>query len=510
MGYIFEPVPSVSKQAGTLNYLNSGNSRKVKELFDVQMIDRFSEYHGGSFFNHMEILGATKRIVNSHDFRHGEKPRLWQSMGIAASGAAITGVGITSFPGTVAGAPIGIRIAPADHTGIGTANASTIARIGDSVEVAGKKKGRIVYRDTGVAATSVLPAGVSPGAYGGDSTTGHVIIVVPFKATTVMGTPGLPVGSRFRIFGNSNKYGSDSRETLAGDLIEWKGSFQILREAFEADGSALTQVGWIEVPYENGKGYLWIWNQHLDQKMRCMTQIDDTLIFGEAKTNTAAELENISTTVGLIDEIQAGGYTHNYPAGFWSMADWNILIKYLTRNGGAPENCIYSGIDWRIEAVDKLQETFDKGSIVYGNFNQVASKTQVYGKTGEEIALKLGFNSFSKLGFTFHLYNYEGFDHPERAGLESLGYTGDAMVVPMDSRNIYVNGGTNATLQRSVEIAYSGAEGYERTMQHWVHGGAFLPENQRTSGVDKVFFEWLLEYGLWPKALNRFMYIKRN
>lgn len=508
MPYISTPTPSATKQIGSMNYLSSINDRATKEYFDAMLIDRFGEYHGGSFFHHMDMFGATKRIVNNSDFRHAEKPRIWQSMGIAASGAGITAG--TTFAGTVAGNPIGIQIATADHTSAGTANASTFARIGDSVEVIGRKKGRIVYRDTGVAATSVLPTGVSPGDYGG-TTSNHVIVVYPFKATTVMGTPGLTVGSRFRVYGNSNIYGSDSRESLGGDLIEWQGSFQILREYFEVDGSAAAQVGWIEVPYaDGGCGYVWVWNQHLDQKMRCLTQIDDTCIFGEGKSSTAAELANISTTSGMLDEIQAGGYTHNYTAGFWSMADWNVLIKYLTRNGGAPENLLYSGMDWRIQAVDKFQETFDKGAIVYNNFNQAAKTTQVYGRTGEEIALRVGFSSFSKLGFTFHLYNYEGFDHPERAGLEGLGYGGDAFMVPMDNRNIYVDGGQNTTLQKSCEIAILGAEGYERDLQHWVHGGAIIEPGKRTSGVDKMKFEWLMEFGVWPKALNRFAYIKQN
>jgi len=473
------------------------------------LVDRFSVYHGGSFFQYCELLGMTNTITNSNDFIHGEKPQIFQSMGIAAIGAGIGGAG-TAFAGTVAGAPLGIQIQTADHKDSGTSKASTYARIGDSIEIQGKKKARIAYRDTGVAATSVLPTGVSPGAYGGTNT-GHVIVAYPFSATTVLGTPGPSVASRFRVFANSNKRGSDSRESLAGDLITWKGDLHIMREFFEQEGSAAANVGWIEVPYEGGgKGFLWTWNQHLDQYMRMIAQMDDNLVFSERTTSTDAVFDGISTTGGLIEEIKAGGYTHNYTGGMWSDADWNVLIKYLIRNGGAPENILWSGIDWRIEAVNKLEEKFDKGAVVYGNFNQAAEATKVYGKTGKELALHMGFSSLSRMGFTFHLRNYEGFDHPQRAGLSSLGYTGDCILTPTDTQNIYNNGGTNQTLQKSLEIAFLGAEGYTRTLQNWVHGGAIIDPVNRTSGEDVAKFEWLVEYGLWPKALNRFVYIQRN
>lgn len=507
MSYIYSPTPSAHQRVAQANYASNLNNLVLKEMVDAQIVDRFSEYNGGSIFKHLELIGATQRIVNNRDFRHGEKPRIFQSLGVNAVGAAIPGAGTTFVGG--AGGKLSIQLLSTDHVNGGTALSSTIARVGDHIEVAGKRVARITFIDTGVAATSRLPAGVAPGDYNG-TTSNHVLVVVPLKLTTNLAAPALAASSRFRIFTNSQPERSDSRDSIIGDLIEWQGSLQNIRETMTLSGSALTEVGWVEVPYLNGKGYVWYNNAIMDQYIRMLVQIEDAVIFGQRRTNTDADIADINAMGGYIDEVKAGGYEHLYSSGFWGMSDWNIINKYIIRNGGAPEYLVYSGLDWRTEAVQKLQEQFSDGAVIYGSFMQNAETTKVYGQTGSEVALKLGFNSLSMNGITFHFRNYEGYDHPERAGLDSLNYSGDAMLMPMDKRNIYRNGGTTPSLERSIEIAYSGAEGYNRTLQHWVHGGAFLAPEARTSGKDEVNYEWLAEAGIWGKAWNRHMIITRN
>ena len=120
------------------------------------------------------------------------------------------------------------------------------------------------------------------------------------------------------------------------------------------------------------------------------------------------------------------------------------------------------------------------------------------------MALNLGFNSFSRGGYTFHKKTYDLFNHPKLVGASGFNYPGYGMCIPMDTQRDAKSGSKIPSLR----IRYKAANGYSREMEHWLTGSAVL--KNKTNTEDNLKCHYRTERGFEGFAANRYMLIKKS
>jgi hypothetical protein len=168
------------------------------------------------------------------------------------------------------------------------------------------------------------------------------------------------------------------------------------------------------------------------------------------------------------------------------------MIRTLDKYKGSRENTIWAGLDLSLAIDDAVAAMFAGGGISYGAFNGA-----------EEIAVALGFKSFTRGGYTFHKKTYQPFTYLPMLGASGFDYAGMGMVIPGDAGKDAKSGESIPALQ----IRYKAAEGYSREMEHWLTGSAGLA--QATSDVDELKCHYRTERGFEGFGANRFIKIQR-
>jgi len=120
------------------------------------------------------------------------------------------------------------------------------------------------------------------------------------------------------------------------------------------------------------------------------------------------------------------------------------------------------------------------------------------------MALNLGFNSFSRGGYTFHKKTYDLFNHPKLVGATNFNYNGYGICIPMDTQKDAKSGDKIPSLR----IRYKAANGYSRDMEHWLTGSAVL--QNKTNTTDVLQSHYRCERGFEGFAANRYMLIKKS
>jgi len=484
MGYVNNPSPSTVRGISKSSYANFLDDKVLLEYFDARYVDRYGQYDGFDVTDFLEKTGrVSSKGINSTVYEHAEKPFIRQSVSIDAI-QLVTG-----------GTPEdGVYIAiPASETFQGE---SFITREA-IVMMPGKKRAKVLARDTGSADTTWGTTAGTIQAILGVGAAIHCYRIVPMDSSDLTATAS--VGDKLWQFSNNNPESSSKILGVQSDIIRYQNQMMIIRLSSAHSGTSLGEISWIDFPLP-GKGTdrRWSVEQAWNNYRLFKIFLEETMVYSQAPTNPNVAIER--ATNGLLVEIDGGGYTHPYFAGSMSIRDWDVINKYSRVNGAAPEYGVFGAIDFDFESQAVFENYFTNGSIVYGSFG------------GQELALQMGFSSYSKNNMTFHFKSYQGFNHPEGAGSQN-DFAGDAFLLPTDNRVVLTRSGegfTNETLRNTLEKVYLAERETNREYEHWITGGTFLPPSERDTDKDEVCFHYLSECGLWPKALNRFVQIVRQ
>ena len=204
---------------------------------------------------------------------------------------------------------------------------------------------------------------------------------------------------------------------------------------------------------------------------------------------------SVTTTEGLLKFIENKGQSMDLGSSAITMADFDAAVKSLDKYRGAKEMALYAGIDLSLDIDDLLasQGAYAAGGANYGTF-----------ANNKDMALNLGFNSFSRGGYTFHKKTYDLFNRPDLLGAASFKYNGFGMCIPMDSQRDAKSGEKIPSLR----MRYKAANGYSREMEHWLTGGAVL--QNKTNGLDELRCNYRTERGFEGFAPNRFLLFKKS
>ena len=300
---------------------------------------------------------------------------------------------------------------------------------------------------------------------------------------------------RWSIVGNTFAENSDQPAALLPRVHSYENNVMIIKESFEVSGTEATNVIYFKVDNEKmGSGYLWYLKGEADTYKRFLDFCELQLIVGVKNEGNAA-ISSVRGTEGLLDFIANKGQTMDLGASSVTMADFDAVVKSLDKYRGAKEMALYAGIDLSLDIDDLLaaQGAYASGGANYGTFSN-----------NKNMALNLGFNSFSRGGYTFHKKTYDLFNHPKLMGADGFNFPGYGICIPMDTQRDAKSGSKIPSLR----IRYKAANGYSREMEHWLTGSAVL--KNKTNSEDNLKSHYRTERGFEGFAPNRFMLIKKS
>ena len=318
-------------------------------------------------------------------------------------------------------------------------------------------------------------------------------------------TAAVAGATEFAIIGNAYAEGTGQPDGLTPRVHHYQNHTQIIKETFEVTGSEATNITYLKVDSpKSGSGYLWYLKGEADTYQRFLDYCELACVLGPSGAGTEVINQSGSTvdsgdrvylTEGLLPFIESKGQSMDLGSSAITMADFDAAVKSLDKFRGAKEMALYAGINLSLDIDDLLasQGAYAAGGANYGTF-----------ANNKDMALNLGFNSFSRGGYTFHKKTYDLFNHPSLLGADGFNYNGYGMCIPMDSQRDARSGEKIPALR----LRYKAAGGYSREMEHWLTGSAVL--QNKTNQTDTLQCNYRSERGFEGFAPNRFLLFKKS
>lgn len=289
------------------------------------------------------------------------------------------------------------------------------------------------------------------------------------------------------VVGNLFAQGSDQNVGhFESNLVKRTNPFMIMKEVYKVTGSQATNIGWIDL----GNGdYRWYIKSEGDTRQRFMDKREMMLLLGQ-KASTAFETANdIAGSEGYFEAVESRGIVSN--DAFATLTDIDVIVKELDKQGGAAEYALYVNRDVDLKIDDLVAQGVSAGVTAgiagqFGAFNN-----------DKDMAVEMGFRSFSRGGYTFHKHDWKLLNDPTL--LAESAYKGVA--IPLAK----VADAKTGEKAPALEMNYKATNGYSREMEHWVTGSIL---GAKTGTEDNAQFNYRSECNLITRAANRHVIIK--
>jgi hypothetical protein len=323
----------------------------------------------------------------------------------------------------------------------------------------------------------------------------------------------LSAGTLVAIIGNIYAQGTNQpTKFYQTDLKRFVNPFFITKEVYTVNGSQATNIGWINV---NGD-YRWYLKNEMDARKRFMNQREMMMLFGQTvvntdvaaagagagatNTNATADLAlatgNITGTEGYFQAVERRGIVSTVSGGaqgtFASMSDIDSIILELDKEGAPSEYAFYVNRKVSLD-IDDMIATGIATQVTaglpgqFGAFNNDAN-----------MAVQLGFKSFTRGGYTFHKHDWKLLNDPTLGAIAG-GYKG--ALVPMTT----VADAKTGQKSPALEMNYKASNNYSRDIEHFVTGSIL---GYATDGADVARFNYRSECNLVTRAANQHVIIK--
>jgi hypothetical protein len=302
----------------------------------------------------------------------------------------------------------------------------------------------------------------------------------------------------FALIGNMYPQGSDQpSKYMEPEIARYRNPFMIVKERYQVTGSQATNIGYINT----GNGdYRWFMHGESEARKRFNDKRELMMLFAEKPgTNLDGQGTLISGDNGLagsegyFSAVESRGLVTS--GSFASINDFDTLILELDKQGAPAEYAMYLNRQFELDIDDLLAQGIATQvtaglSGQFGAFNN-----------DPDMAIKLGFQSFSRGGYTFHKHSWKLLNDPTLLGASK--YKG--AMVPMAQ----VADAKTGAKAPALEMNYKAANGYSREMEHWVTGGNVLGYNNNgDSGNDTATFHYRSECNLVVRAANQHVALK--
>ena len=237
------------------------------------------------------------------------------------------------------------------------------------------------------------------------------ITVLPYTQSTLAGADGSAVvfadndqlnifiyGSEFAKGSASMGDGTNSGDGLKAVFQQYSNKPIIIKYHFKISGSDTAQIGWVETTDESGAvGYSWYLKSAGETRMRFEDYLETAMVEAVEVTYTASTVDDtiggadddLAGSEGLFDAIETRG---NVFEDLASLADFDLLLKNLDKQGAIEENMLYVNRSLALtidDMVAGLNSNY-QGGASFGVFNNEAN-----------MALNLGFSGFRRGSYDF-------------------------------------------------------------------------------------------------------------
>jgi hypothetical protein len=307
----------------------------------------------------------------------------------------------------------------------------------------------------------------------------------------------LTVSGTAVIIGNIHAQGTEQPTSFYNTDVQKRiNPYFITKESFSVNGSQATNIGWINV----GNGdYRWYVKGEMDTRKRFMNQREMMMLLSQVVPDTSGT-DNISIDGGVVtgsegyfDAIQDRGITAS--GSFDTMSDIDSIILLLDRQGAPSEYALYVDTATSLNLDDMLAQGIAT-SMTAGLPGQFGAF-----QNSPDLAVQLGFKSFTRGGYTFHKHGWKLLNDPTLLGAWSApgSYAPPfkGVMTPMSQ----VADAKTGVKSPALEMNYKEANGYSRELEHWITGGGVL--GHKTNTKDTADFHYRSECNLITRAANQ-------
>jgi hypothetical protein len=306
-----------------------------------------------------------------------------------------------------------------------------------------------------------------------------------------------------------NLYGQGTNQPshfTEADVIKYRNPFMIVKDRYEVSGSQATNIGWVDV---GGGEFRWFMYGEQEARKRFEDRREMMMLFSEIRDGSAdgtADAIAANAKLGTTEAAGSEGYftavnsrgivISNANANpLDSFAEFDDIILELDKQGAPSEYAMYLNRKQDLAIDDMLASGIATGVTAglagqFGAFNNDA-----------DMAVKLGFKSFTRGGYTFHKHDWKLLNDPTLLGASNKF---QGAMVPLAQ----VADPRSGAKAPALAMYYKEANGYSREMEHWVTGGGVLGHaNNGDTGKDVATFHYRSEVALVTRAANQHVII---
>lgn len=299
-----------------------------------------------------------------------------------------------------------------------------------------------------------------------------------------------------------NMYGQGSNQPVAFVQPEVKrriNTYAIVKDRFQVNGSQATNIGYVNI---GGGDYRWFMYGEQEARKRFMDKREMIMLFGEQRPAGGAGTDlgagEIAGSEGYFTALEARGINvSNANANpLDSFAEFDDIILELDKQGAPSEYAMYLNRKQDLAIDDMLASGVSTGTTagLAGQFGAF--------QNSPEMAVKLGFKSFTRGGYTFHKHDFKLLNDPTLIGASNKF---QGVMTPLTT----VADARTGIKAPALEMKYKASNGYSREMEHWVTGGGVLGHtNNGDTGADVATFHYRSETCLLTRAANQHVLIK--
>lgn len=281
-------------------------------------------------------------------------------------------------------------------------------------------------------------------------------------------------------------------------MTRYANPYMIIKDRYEVNGSQATNIGYVNV----GNGdQRWFMYGEQEARKRFEDKREMMMLFGE-KVGTAYTIDgdNFAGSEGYFSAIEDRGINVSGASAnpMDSFGEFDDIIMELDKQGAPSEYAMYVNRKQDLAIDDMLAAGIATGvsAGLPGQFGAFQNSA--------DMAVQLGFKSFTRGGYTFHKHDWRLLNDPAMLGATDANFVQGAMV-PLRT----VADARSGASVPALSMHYKEANGYSREMEHWISGGGVLGHtNNGDAGKDNAVFHYRSEIALCVRAANQHVLIK--
>jgi hypothetical protein len=297
------------------------------------------------------------------------------------------------------------------------------------------------------------------------------------------------------VIGNLYEQGSvQPTAYMEPELIRRVNPFMIIKEKYKVNGSQATNIGWVNIG--NGE-YRWYLKGEQETRNRFNDKREMMMLFGQQGIASDSGA-GFAGSEGYFDAVEDRGIvvSNANASPLDSIAEFDDIVLQLDKEGAPAEYAMYLNRKQSL-AIDDMLASGISTNVTAGLAGQFGAFNN-----DSDLAVQLGFKSFTRGGYTFHKHDWKLLNDPTLLGATNKF---QGAMVPMAT----VADPKTGNRAPALEMNYKAANGYSREMEHWVTGGGVLGHfNNGDTGEDSATFHYRSEINLITRAANQHVAIK--